>query len=166
MSKQLEKLRHRASVDCRKFIQNELDCDATSSKNSKFEHRINKVLSDAVWHLTGAKKCRAANEKGNWASTYRRRRQAAGSNDTEYYYYASSEYSSDYYASDEYSSDYYQSDEYDSDEYAQASVGIDQRSDFASAVQAADEAPQAGPGANKFLGRLNIRIQIYSRFQS
>ena len=131
-SKQLEKLRNRASVDCRKFISDELDCEAAADKNSKFEHRINKVLSDAVWHLTGAKKCRAANEIGNWV-VYRKRRDA---NDSAYYYNEG-----DYYTSDEYAN-YYESDEYDNSEYVESNIA--QRSGV--------DSVSAGPGANKFLG--------------
>ena len=54
-------------------------CDQVSLKAEKFIHRIDKVLDDAIWHLTGAKKCRAANNVGKWAppsDLYRRKRQA------------------------------------------------------------------------------------------
>ena len=54
-------------------------CDQLSLKAEKFIHRIDKVLDDAIWHLTGAKKCRAANSIGKWAppaDLYRKKRQA------------------------------------------------------------------------------------------
>ena len=76
-SKALEKLRLRAAKDCSSYVTSTLDCEPIAPKAEKFIHRLEKVLDDAVWHLTGAKKCRAANQIGKWAppaNLYRKRR--------------------------------------------------------------------------------------------
>jgi len=111
-TKALEKLRAKASKDCGDHIAATLSCEHVANKAEKFLHRIDKVLDDAVWHLTGAKKCRAANSIGKWAPTaslYRKRR--ADDYSLDYNYGA---YSSEYGA---YDGDVYGSDEYGSDEY-------------------------------------------------
>ena len=68
----LDKKISNAQVKCNYYMQKALDCEPPSSKISKYNHRIEKVLLDAKHHLE-ADKC----EKNAAApSPYRKRRQA------------------------------------------------------------------------------------------
>jgi len=131
-SKALEKLRAKASKDCGAFIASTLSCDTVANKAEKFIHRIDKVLDDAVWHLTGAKKCRAANNIGKWApptSLYRKRRADDYTLDYNYDAYGS-EYGA-YYGGDVYGSDEYGSDEYSDYNATETTIGRAQMNETA-----------------------------------